>query len=78
MFLTCFEPATSEEVRKLILTSPTNTCVLDPIATSLLKSCVDVLLNPITNIVTLSLCFSRHAQTVAYNSAVKESLIIEG
>ena len=29
--LTCFEPATSEEVRKLILTSPTKTCALDPI-----------------------------------------------
>ena len=53
--LTCFEPATSEEVRKLILTSPTRTCALDPIPTSLLKSCVDVLLTPITNIVNLSL-----------------------
>ena len=53
--LTCFEPATSEEVRKLILTSPTKTCALDPIPTSLLKSCVDVLLTPITNIVNLSL-----------------------
>ena len=46
--LTCFEPAISEEVRKLILTSPTKTCALDPIPTSLLKSCVDVLLTPIT------------------------------
>ena len=53
--LTCFEPATSEEVRKLILTSPTKTCALDPISTSLLKSCVDLLLTPITNIVSLSL-----------------------
>ena len=54
-YLTCFQPATSEEVRKLILTSPTKTCALDPIPTSLLKSCVDVLLTPITNIVNLSL-----------------------
>ena len=53
--LTCFEPATSEEVRKLILKSPTKTCALDPIPTSLLKSCVDVLLTPITNIVNLFL-----------------------
>ena len=53
--LTCFEPATSEEVRKLILTSPTKTCALDLLPTSLLKSCVDVLLTPITNIVNLSL-----------------------
>ena len=48
--LTCFEPATSEEVRKLILTS-----ALDLIPTSLLKSCVDVLLTTITNEVNLSL-----------------------
>ena len=39
--LTGFEPATSEEGRKLILTSPTKTCALDPIPTSLLKSCVN-------------------------------------
>ena len=52
--LTCFEPATSEEVRKLILTSPTKTCALDPIPTSLLRSCVYVLRTPITNIVSLS------------------------
>ena len=51
--LQCFERATSEEVRKL--TSPTKTCALDPIPTSLLKSCVGVLLTPITNIVSLSL-----------------------
>ena len=53
--LTCFEPATSEEVRKLIPTSPTKTCSLDPKPTSLLKSCVNVLLTPITNIINLSL-----------------------
>ena len=41
--LTCFEAATSEEVRKLSLTSPTKTCALDPVPTSLLISCVDVL-----------------------------------
>ena len=79
--LTCFVPATSEEVRKLILTYPTKTYALDPIPISLLKSCVDVLLTPITNIVNLSLksgVFFRHAQAVAYNSAVNETFIIEG
>ena len=45
----------SEEVRKLILTSPIKTCALDSIPTSILKSCVDVLLIPTTNIVNLSL-----------------------
>ena len=42
-------------MRKLFLTSPTKTCALDPITTSLIKSCVDVLLTPIINIINLSL-----------------------
>ena len=53
--MTCCEPATTDEVKKLILTSPSKTCDLDPIPTELLKSCLDVLLVPITQIVNLSL-----------------------
>ena len=58
--MTCFELATADEVRKLIINSPSKTCDLDPIPTELLKSCLDVLLVPITQIVNLSLSFSRH------------------
>ena len=53
--MTCFELATADEVRKLILNSLSKTCDLDPIPTELLKSCLDVLLVPITQMVNLSL-----------------------
>ena len=47
--MTCFEPATVDEVRKTIINPPSKTCDLDPIPTELLKSCLDVLLVSITN-----------------------------
>ena len=50
-----FELATADEVGKLILNSPSKTCDLDQIPTVLLKSCLDVLLVPITQMVNLSL-----------------------
>ena len=53
--MTCFEIATPDEVRKLIINSPSKTCDLDPIPTELLKSCLYVLLVPITQMVNLSL-----------------------
>ena len=53
--MTCFELATADEVRELIINSPSKTCDLDPIPTELLKSCLDVLLVPITQMVNLSL-----------------------
>ena len=51
----CFELATADEVRKLIINSPTKACDLDPIPAELLKSCLNVLLVPITQMVNLSL-----------------------
>lgn len=48
-------PATQDEVRRLILTSPTKSSVLDPIPTTLLKSCIDVLIAPITSLINMSL-----------------------
>ena len=53
--MTSFEPATADEVKKLILSSQDKSCDLDPLPTKLLKSCLDILLTPITNIVNLSL-----------------------
>ena len=53
--MTCFELATADDVRKLIINSPSKTCDLDPIPTELLKSCLDVLLVPITQMGNLSL-----------------------
>ena len=51
----CFKLATADEVRKLIINSPTKACDLDPIPTELLESCLNVLLVPITQMVNLSL-----------------------
>ena len=53
--MTSFEPATADEVQKLIFSSQDMSCDLDPLPTRLLKSCLDILLTPITNIVNLSL-----------------------
>ena len=53
--MTRFELATADEVRKLIINSPSKTCDLDPIPTELLKSSLDVLLVPITQMDNLSL-----------------------
>ena len=50
-----FQPATEEEIRKIILASSSASCNLDPIPTPLLKICVEELLPTITKIVNVSL-----------------------
>ena len=55
--LASFEPATTPEVRKIIMSSPSKSCDLDPIPTLLLKACLDVLIKPITYIINTSLCY---------------------
>ena len=50
-----FKPVSENDVIKLISSSPNKQCDLDPCPTSLIKSCVDVLAKPITNIINLSL-----------------------
>ena len=57
MVLNClFKPVGEEEIRKLIVESPTQTCMLDPIPTSLTKECLSSLLPRITRIVKSFLC----------------------
>ena len=53
--LCLFQLVTEEEIRKLVVESPTKTCMLDPIPTSLTKECLSNLLPLITRIVNLSL-----------------------
>ena len=55
--LTSFQPATTTEVRKIIMSSPSKSCDLDPLPTILLKACFDVLIKPITDIINASLCY---------------------
>ena len=54
--LCLFQPVTEEEIRKLVVESPTKTCVLHRIPTSLTKECISDLLPLITRIVNSSLC----------------------
>ena len=51
-----FEPATAGEVKKIMMYSPNKSCDLDPLPTVLLKSCLDILLKPIMDIINASLC----------------------
>ena len=54
--LTDFTAASCEEVRKLLMSSPSKSCELDPIPTFLLKQCIDSFVPAITTIVNKSLC----------------------
>ena len=47
--------ATVEEINKLIMKSKSTSSDLDPFPTSLLKDCLDVLIEPITSIINKSL-----------------------
>ena len=50
-----FERAIEDEIKKLILSSSSKSCDLDPIPTSVLKNCLDILVTPITDIITISM-----------------------
>ena len=54
-YFTKFRQLTEDEVRKLIMSSKSRTCELDPILTSLLKEHISILLPLITKMVNLSL-----------------------
>ena len=53
--LAVFQPVTTIEVHKLILSTPNKSCDLDPIPTTLVKQCSAELLPIITNIINGSL-----------------------
>ena len=50
-----FESASEDEIKKLILSSSSKSCDLDPIPTSVLKNCLDILIAPITDINNISM-----------------------
>ena len=64
-----FTPASQDEVRKLILSSPSKSCDLDSLPTWMLKIHLDSLLPVITKIVNLSL------DTVSFPSTFKDALV---
>ena len=53
--LSHFTPVSVEEIHKTVLKSPSKSCMLDPIPTSLLKECKSELMPIITKIVNLSI-----------------------
>lgn len=57
--LTQLTPTTEDEVRKIITNSPSKSCELDPLPTSLLKQCLEALLPLITLIMNKSLAESK-------------------
>ena len=57
-----FERATEDEIKKLILSSSSKSCDLDPIPTSVLKNCLDILITPITDIINISMGTSTFSQ----------------
>ena len=50
-----FERASEDGIKKLILNSSSKSCNLDPIPTSVLKNCLDILITPITDIINISM-----------------------
>ena len=54
-YLDVFIPVSQDDVRKIILSSPTKSCSLDPWPTFLVKKHLDILIVPIIEIVNLSL-----------------------
>ena len=63
-----FQPATVDEITRLINSSQNKQCDLDPIPTSLLKECLLILAPTITNIVNISL------STGSFPSVFKQSI----
>ena len=53
--LSSFTPVSEENLLKIRKSSPSKSCGLDPIPTSLVKECADILITPITKIVNCSL-----------------------
>ena len=51
----CFKQVSQEEFRKIIMKSPTKSCLLDPWPTFLVKECIDILLPSIARLANCSL-----------------------
>ena len=64
-----FRPATEDEIQRLIMSSPSSSCELDPVPTWLLKQCLPVFLPNLTRIVNLSL------QNVDIPASLKRAIV---
>ena len=68
-----FHSVSTDDVRNIIMSSPTKSCTLDPWPTFLVKEYIDILIQPITTIVNLSL--SEGVVIDKFKSAVVTPLI---
>ena len=53
--LSSFTPVSEESLLKILKSSPSKSCCLDPITTSLVKDCADIVITPIAKIVNYSI-----------------------
>ena len=65
-----FKTVTQDDVRKILNTSPSKSCSLDPIPTWLVKQCSDTLVPILTSIVNISL------DTSDFSTELKKALIL--
>ena len=66
---------TDAEVRRFVLSAPCKSSDLDPLPTSLVKDCIDILVTPIVSIVNLSLsegCFPSHFKFASVSPLLKK------
>ena len=66
---------TDAEVRRLVLSAPCKSSDLDPIPTSLVKDCIDILVSPIVSKVNSSLsegCFPSHFKSALVSPLLKK------
>ena len=68
--LSSFKPATSNEIRSLIMSYGSKFCALDPLPTWLLKQCIDELLPLITSII------NNYMATGTFPSKLKNAIIV--
>ena len=67
----------ADEVRYLVLRAPCKSSDLDPIPSSLVKDCIDILMTPVTSIINLLLTdgsFSSHFKSAHVSSLLKKPL----
>ena len=63
------------EVRRLVLSAPCKSSDLDPLPTSFVKDCIDILVTPMVSIVNLSLsegCFPSHFKSALVSPLLKK------
>ena len=68
----------ADEVRYLVLWAPCKSSDLDPISTSLVRDCIDILITPITSIINLSLTegsFPSHFKSAHVSPLLKKPFL---